>query len=237
MIQKAQTGIQALDDMLKGGIPRRRSIILAGGCGTGKTILSEQFLFTGAKNGEVGLYLSLTEPKDKILEDLMEFSFYDQRLIDSGKLPIIDISYDARLHGVGLSSADGMCGLIAKIIQETKAKRVVIDSLTAMVANLGDVERIRGFIYDLGRQLRALDCTTIMISETEPQSLKYSVYGFEEFIADGVMMITDFERKGELLRAFQVIKMRGVKHSRNKYVLEILEDGIHLIPLFKAGIE
>ena len=82
-----------------------------------------------------------------------------------------------------------------------------------------------------------LECTTILISEIPPQVFKYSVYGVEEFIADGVMLMTEFERKGELIRAFQVIKMRGVKHSRNKYVMKILEDGVNLIPLFKAGIE
>lgn len=237
MISKVSTGISTLDEILKGGIPRGRLVILAGSCGTGKTILSQQFLFDGALKGEVGIYLSIAEPKDKILEDLMEFSFYDQHLLDTGKIAIIDISHDASLHGIGLSSADTMSGLINKIVKENNAKRVVIDSLTALVANLGNEERIRSFIYDLGRQLHSLDCTTFMISETQPQVLRYSVYGFEEFIADGVMMITDFERKGELLRAFQVIKMRGVKHSRNKYAMEILDDGIHLIPLFKAGIE
>jgi circadian clock protein KaiC len=237
MPEKAKTGISALDEILGGGVPRRKTIILAGACGTGKTILGEEFLFAGAREGEVGLYLTLSEPKDKILEDLQEFTFYDQRLVDMGKIKIVDIESDARLQGIGLQSVDGMMSLIRRVIQDSEAKRVVIDSVTALIANFADKDKIRAFIYELGHQLMYMNCTTFLISEIPPMTFAYSVYGVEEFIADGVILITDFERKGELLRAFQVVKMRGVNHSRNKYVMKILDDGINLIPLFKAGLE
>ena len=82
-----------------------------------------------------------------------------------------------------------------------------------------------------------LECTTLLVSEIPPQTFKYSIFGVEEFIADGVILLTEFERKGDLIRALQVIKMRGINHSRNKHVMEILDDGITLIPLFKAGID
>jgi circadian clock protein KaiC len=85
--------------------------------------------------------------------------------------------------------------------------------------------------------LMYLDCTSILISEIPPLTFKYSMFGVEEFIADGVIMLSEFERKGELLRALQVIKMRGINHSRNKHVMEILREGITLVPMFKAGIE
>lgn len=237
MHEKVKTGIQTLDEILEGGIPRGSAVLLAGSCGTGKTILAEQFLFQGAREGEEGIYISLSEPRKKLLRDLEDFTFYDEKLVDSGKVKIVDIASDARLEGIGLQSADGMMNLIRRVVEDSHAKRVVVDSITNLVANLGEEDRIRSFIYDLAFQLMYMECTTILISEIPPQKFTYSVYGIEEFISDGVMLITDFERKGELLRAFRVIKMRGVKHSRNTYVLEILKDGISLVPLFKAGIE
>jgi KaiC/GvpD/RAD55 family RecA-like ATPase len=96
---------------------------------------------------------------------------------------------------------------------------------------------VRDFVFELGYQLMYLECTTIMISEIPPQTFKYSMFGVEEFIADGVILLSEFERKGELIRALQVIKMRGVAHSRNKYAMKILDEGINLIPMFKAGVE
>lgn len=237
MQDKVRTGIQTLDEIIGGGIPRGNTVLLAGSCGTGKTIMTQQFLFQGAREGEDGLYISLSEPRKKILRDLEAFTFYDERLVESGKVKIVDIASDARLEGIGLQSTDGMMNLIRRVVEDSQAKRVVVDSITNLVANLGEEDKIRSFIYDLSFQLMYMECTTILISEIPPKEFKYSVYGIEEFIADGVMLITDFERKGELLRAFRVIKMRGVKHSRNTYVLEILKDGINLVPLFKAGIE
>jgi KaiC/GvpD/RAD55 family RecA-like ATPase len=237
MQERLKTGIKALDEILDGGIPKGHLVILAGSCGTGKTIMSEQFLFEGARNGEKGIYLSLSEPRDKIIRNMEDFAFYDTKMVDSGKVKIVDISSDAGLKGSDLRNSEDLMKLIRELIQESEANRVVIDSITALAANLGDYVKIRNFIYELGFELTYLGCTTILISEIPPQVFKYSANEVEEFIADGVMLMTDFERKGDLLRAFQVIKMRGVKHSRNKFILKILDEGITLIPLFKAGIE
>jgi KaiC/GvpD/RAD55 family RecA-like ATPase len=231
------TGIEGLDNILKGGIPRGHCILLAGSCGTGKTVLCHQFIFNGAKEGERGVYISLAESKEKMIRNLKSFKFFDEKLIEEGMVNIVDITQDARLRGVSLSNVEGLINIIRGIVQDTGSKRVIIDSLTALCENLAEKARIRDFIFELGFQLTYLDCTTVLISEIPPATFVYSVFGIEEFIADGVILLSEFERKGELLRAIQVIKMRGVNHSRNKHVLEIFEDGITVLPMFKAGIE
>ncbi|MDD5111449.1 MAG: ATPase domain-containing protein [Candidatus Altiarchaeota archaeon] len=237
MQERLKTGIKALDEILDGGIPRGHSIILAGSSGTGKTILAQQFLFSGARDGNIGLYLSLSEPRDKIIKNLEDFTFFDKKLVESDMVKITDLSSNAGLKGVGLQDPTEIMGLIREIVLDSQAKRVVIDSITALAANFADDAKIRNFIYELEFELMYLDCTTLLISEIPPQTFKYSVYGIEEFIADGVILLTEFERKSELLRACQVVKMRGVNHSRSKYMLKILEDGINLIPFFNAGLE
>lgn len=233
-----KTGIKGLDNILAGGVPVGHTVLVAGSCGTGKTILTQQILFNGAKEaGETGIYISLGEARDKILKNMSGFTFFDQTLIDSGLVKIVDITQDARLKGIGMQNVQGLLNLIRAIVQESKAKRVVIDSITAIGTNLGSEAKIRDFIFDLGFQLMYLGCTTFMISEIPPQTFKYSVFGVEEFIADGVILITEFERKGELMRALNVIKMRGVNHSRNKHIMKILSDGINLVPMFKSDVE
>ncbi|HHQ45154.1 MAG TPA: circadian clock protein KaiC [Candidatus Altiarchaeales archaeon] len=237
MDKQLSTGIKNLDSILNGGIPEGHCVLVAGSCGTGKTILSQQFLFEGAKLGENGVYFSLTEPREKMIKNMRDFSFFDENLIESGKIKIVDVTQDARLKGVGLSNVQGLINIITDVIESSGAKRIVIDSITALCENLEHEDKIRDFIFELNFQLMYLGCTNILISEIPPQEFKYSIYGVEEFIADGVILLTEFERKGDLIRALQVIKMRGLSHSRNKHVLKILEDGVTLVPLFKADME
>jgi len=232
-----ETGIKGLDEVLTGGIPQGHCVLLAGSCGTGKTVMCHQFLFKGAVEKEVGVYISLVEPADKIIANMESFTFCDRKLIDEGKVRIVDLTQDVRLKGLDFDNIEALVGTIKGIIEEADAKRVVIDSITALCENIGDRGRIRDFILELGFQLMYLECTTIMISEIPPQTFKYSMFGIEEFIADGVILLSDFERKGDLIRSLQVIKMRGVAHSRNKQVMKIMDEGVNLLPMFKAGVE
>ena len=236
-MKKIKTNFSGLDEILDGGIPQGHNILLSGSSGTGKTIMAMEFLFNGAKAGETVLYMAFSEPRDKILANLEGFSFFNKSLIDSGKVKIIDITQDARLKGLEMQNVDGMITMFRDLISDSGAKRVVLDSITSLASNLGSEKNIRDFIFGLGLQLSYMDCTIIMISEIPPQTFIYSTHGVEEFIADGVILITEFERKGDLIRALQVIKMRGVNHSRNKHVLKITSDGVKLIPMLKAGIE
>lgn len=237
MHELIKTGIPGLDGILGGGIPRGHTILLSGSCGTGKTILCEEFLFNGAKEGEPGVYIALSEPKEKILKNVDNFKFFDQSLMDNKMVQFVDITTDARLKGLELQNVPGVISLMRNVIEENNAKRVVLDSITHLAEALGGEEKIRDFIFELGLQLSYIDTTMVLISEIPPQKFIYSVFGVEEFIADGVILLTEFERKGDLIRALQVIKMRGVDHSRSKHILKITEEGVNLIPLFKAGMQ
>ena len=234
MVEQIKTGIVELDELLVGGIPRGSSVLLSGSCGTGKTILAEQFLFNGAKeHDEMGIYISLSEPRDKIISNLEPFKFYDANLVEKDKIKILDITQDARLINLEPLTVSGIINMISSIIRDSGAQRVTIDSITAICNSLGNERNIREFIFELGLQLGYLDCTTIFISEIPPMNFQYSVYGIEEFVADGVILLMEQEDKGELIRTLQVVKMRGVNHSRNKQILQITEDGVVLKPMFE----
>jgi circadian clock protein KaiC len=235
--EPVETGIKGLDEILMGGIPKGHCVLLAGSCGTGKTVMCHQFLFKGASQGENGVYISLVEPADKILKNMSSFTFFDQKLVDKGAVKVVDMTQDVRLKGIEFTNIEDLIGIIRGIIEETDAQRVTIDSITALCENIGERNKIRDFVLELGFQLMYLKCTTVMISEIPPQTFKYSMYGIEEFIADGVILLSDFERRGDLIRSLQVIKMRGVAHSRNKQVMKIMDEGVNLLPMFKAGVD
>jgi len=235
MVEKIKTGVAELDDILDGGIPKGHNILLAGSCGTGKTIFSEQFLFAGAKDyDEIGIYISLSESREKMIANLESFKFYDSKMMEQNKIKIVDITQDARLMNLEPLTVNGVMNMISSIIRDSEAKRVVIDSVTAICNSLGTEKNIRDFLFELGLQLEYLDCTTMFISEVPPMEFTYSVFGVEEFIADGVILLREYEDKtGNLIRTLQVVKMRGVDHSRARNVLEITKDGIQLKPMFE----
>jgi KaiC/GvpD/RAD55 family RecA-like ATPase len=94
---------------------------------------------------------------------------------------------------------------------------------------------IRDFIFKLGSSLAAMKCTTFLTSEVPPRKFQYSQYGIEEFISDGIMFLGDVERKGDLIRTFQIVKMRGAAHSRTKYAMSISsKNGVELTQLLKS---
>ena len=121
------------------------------------------------------------------------------------------------------------------IAEELNVKRLVIDSITALCYRLQTREMIRDFIFKLGSSLAAMKCTTFLTSEVPPQTYTYSQYGIEEFISDGIIFLGDVNRRGDLIRTLQVIKMRGISHSRTKYAMNISsENGVELAPLLKS---
>ena len=80
-----------------------------------------------------------------------------------------------------------------------------------------------------------IECTSLLVSEVAAQSDSYSMFGVEEAISDGIILMANMERRGDLLRTLQVIKMRGTMHSRAKYVLDLTPEGVLLVPLLKGG--
>ncbi len=235
-----KTGIEELDVMLDGGIPVGSTVLVVGSSGSGKTTLCMQYLINGAKQGERGVFFTITEPLFKLTKNMEGFGFYDKKLIESGMVNLIDLRIISERLGLdtekySVEDASALLDILRDIADELNVKRLIIDSITALCYRLQTKEMIRDFIFKLGSSLAAMKCTTFLTSEVPPMTFQYSQYGIEEFISDGIIFLGDYERKGDLLRTFQLVKMRGSAHSRTKSMMSISsKNGIELVPLLKS---
>ena len=236
-----RTGIEELDYQMGGGFPTGNSVLVTGCSGSGKTTLCMQFLFNGARNNERGAFFTITEPLFKLTKNLEGFRFYDKKLIESGMVNIIDLRIISERLGLDtekytVEDAGALLEILKDIADELEVKRLVIDSITALCYRLQSREMIRDFIFKLGTSLAMMNCTTLLTSEVPPQTFKFSQYEIEEFISDGIIFLGDVERKGDLIRTLQVVKMRGTSHTRAKFSVNISTDrGIEIVPLLKAS--
>ncbi len=239
--EKCVTGIEGLDTILNGGIPRGNSVLITGSCGTGKTTLSLEFLVHGARKDENCLFISVTEASEKMLNNVVPYDFFDESLIEQGKLNFVDtpdIYEELGLRDKSEFSFKEINELVDKIeelVVENDIERLVVDSVTSICFQLKTEEKIRDFMLNLMKTLSSHGCTSLLVSEISPEAERYSQYGVEEAIADGIIMMGNMERQGDLLRTLQVVKMRGTDHSRAKYVLDLTAVGVLLVPMLKGG--
>jgi len=239
---RCKTGIEVLDAELNGGFPIGSTVLISGGSGVGKTTLSMQFLANGVKYGDRGVFFTATETISKLKKYQSGYDFFDEKLLKTGEISIIDLwSISDRLglnpERYDLEEATILFEVIRDITKELDAKRLIIDSITSLCFRLQEPEIIRDFIFKLGSSLTVMNCTTILTSEIPPKTFKYSIYEIEEFISDGILFLGDIERKGDLIRTLQVVKMRGTAHGRSKYVLTMSsKNGIELAPMLKSNI-
>ncbi len=231
-----ETGIEAFDRILNGGIPRGHVMMVSGDSGTGKTILGMEWLFRGYKNyDENGLYLTLTEPITQALKNVKTLSFYDEEAFNSKDIHFTDLRTTIDLldmEGGGDIDKDDIEALldaIEEIVTEIDADRVVIDSITAIAYMLEKKALIRYFIFRLGAVLDNLDVTTYLTSEVSDDS--YSVFGVEEFISDAIIMLRQEELSDDLQRTLQVVKMRGIEFESNEFTFTLTEDGVNIFYL------
>jgi len=224
---RASTGIEGLDEVIGGGFPKRSLVLLAGNPGTGKTAFSVRFLHKGAELGEPGLYVSLAESENVLVQNAYRHFGVDFRQLKrEGKIRILDL---VAMKGEGVSAA---VEAIIDEIASSGAKRLIIDSFTAMAQAFKEPIDVRVIVHTvLSKMIGQLECTTIMVEEMPTGSERVGL-GFEEFVADGVIVLRRGWLDGRLLRELELVKMRGVPLEEPKLIFT-LKGGFKAFPPFR----
>ncbi len=244
MSKKIDTGISGLDELVGGGFPERRVILVIGGPGTGKTIMCSQFLYKGMyENQENGVFVSLDESKDHFYSEMRKFGWDFRKAEEERKFAFVDATRMSRvamlkeelykeesrsLRGKHLSIDKLIEDLQAKI-QQVNAKRVVVDTLAALTYRFPDPIERRTAIVDLIESLADLGVTSLVSTELGYLGLERNALE-EEFLVHGVIMMQTLFSGGTTTRAIQVEKMREAKVNPSLVPYSIDQDGIEIFP-------
>lgn len=224
LTNRVPTGIVGLDDMIEGGFPRNSLILLAGSAGSGKTIASAHFLYHGAKNlNENGIYISFAERKEFFFNNMKRFGLDFETLESQGKFKFLDLLTTRE------DTVSSTIGLLSREVLELDAKRLVVDSFTAMAQAFNKRIDARIVLHMLDKLMSKSGCTTLLLVELSTGTKTIGL-GFEEFVADGIILFETVEEKEGIRKRAVVRKMRGTDHNLNYSHIVISDRGISLMP-------
>jgi KaiC/GvpD/RAD55 family RecA-like ATPase len=241
-LSRIKSGITGLDELVDGGLPEGRIVLVSGGCGTGKSIFALQYLYYGASVcNEPGVFVTFDEMPSKIRQDMLALGWNFKAMEDAGKLAIIDAT-SARAgtssdeeHSVlpGQTDIDRLLVEIMTVARNIGAKRIAIDSIPSMAFRLEDHYEVRKSILKLAYVVSRSGLTALITTEVPEQSigssqtLRFSKYGVEEYVSDGVILLNFLGLGGASnTRTLYVRKLRGTKHSMEIHPMEITDKGI-----------
>lgn len=220
--ERTLIGIPGLDALLRGGIPRGRSIILSGVSGTGKTTFALQFLIHGARQGERGLLYSFEETADRLYRMARGFGWdlpalEEQGLLRIRYIPQTDIRVEEHLE---------------EMVQEMdvfQSHRFVVDSFSVFLHKVKDPAIQREKTFQLATLVQRASAVGILISDIpagEPNRL--SRFGVEETVVDGTIVLSSEMQELQRKRYLEVYKMRAADHVHGRHRMEITGRGIEV---------
>lgn len=219
---RLETGIPGLDEMTGGGWVVPSSVLVAGAPGTGKTTLAVQTLFHGARKGETCVYFTgISEPGWVVQQFLKGFAFFDQSLIDQGKVVFADIGAALRK-----GAREGI-EHIEREVERIGPSRIVIDPITAVHTAVDSERQYRELLHDLTAHMKGLNTVLIMTSETDPHEQRW---GTDGYMVDSIVLLT-CPKEGTVRRKYlEVVKMRGTKHMGGDHVADLGSAGFSVQP-------
>ena len=225
--KRIKSGIAGFDDLVDGGFLSNRVYILCGPPGSGKTTFSCQYLAYGAVTGEKGMYVTLMEDPKNIMLDMSGYPFNMLGHVKAGRLFFMDFGANLDIKEGSSVEFPTMSNLFEKLkefVETRGVKRLVIDSTSQIKFEGTDPISAKKEMAVFVRKLESLDCTTILLSEMiDPDR-----YAPEHFLVHGVIFLYNFLSEGTMIRAIQILKMRGTKHESNMRNLEFTNNGLRV---------
>ena len=218
-LERVPTGIPGLDKLMCGGIPKGTTTLITGATGTGKTIFQLQFLWEGLQRGERVLFITLEESPEDIKADGLQFGWDFEKYEKNEQFGIV--AYEP----FEISSTNMR---LRELIINRNYTRLAIDSTSLLGMYTKDDYKVRKGLYAVISTIKSTGCTAIISAEIPEDSKALSRFGVEEFVVDGVIVLT-YMSIGEITRrGIQIRKMRRTKHTGEINTLEFCNAGLRV---------
>lgn len=235
-VEKLETGIPGFDFVSMGGLPKRRTAVIAGPAGSAKTVFIAQFLSEGVKRGQPGVYVTMEEPADDLRLNLVTLGMDVEAYEAAGDWAFVDASPLLTPDGgqVAPYHVDTLLSQIGHAVDRTGAVRLGVDSINAIVSLIDDESLARQQLRYLAAGLRRMGLTSVLALESPPDQ----ELGIEEYVADTVVLLRNIRERKIRRRTLEVLKMRGASHRKGDYPFTVLPGrGIVVLPLSSGGLQ
>lgn len=232
-IERVGSGVEGFDLISRGGLPLQRLTLVTGTAGSGKTLFATQFLAEGARNGEPGVLVTFEEHPEDIARNFGTFGWDIPAWERDGLWAGVDAS--PRFHEETVVVGDyDLSSLVLRVrhaVERVGAKRLAIDSTGALIEQLGESTSARRALFKIASELSDMGVTAIMTAERSDDYGPISRFGFEEFVADNVVILRNTLEDEKRRRTAEVLKLRGGSHMRGEHLFTIVpERGIVVVP-------
>ena len=237
-LEKTPTGIQGLDEITSGGLPKGRTTLIYGSAGSGKTLIGLEFLVRGAiQYNEPGMFMSFEETEGELTTNVGSLGFDLKSLIDSKKLLIDQVSVErSEIEETGEYDLEGLFVRLGCAIDSIKAKRVVLDTIEVLYAGLTNTGIVRAELRRLFRWLKDKGVTTIVTGERGGETT-LTRHGLEEYVSDCVIFLDNRINQELSTRRLRIVKYRGSAHSTNEFPFIIDANGISILPVTTVKLD
>ncbi|MGH7293662.1 MAG: RAD55 family ATPase, partial [Polyangiaceae bacterium] len=227
---RLKVGISKLDDLLGKGVPLGSSLLVGGVAGTGKTVLSLEFVYRGALAGERGIFFSFEETEDRLRATARGLGWDLDREIERGMVEIVFIPQPNIMVEKHLL-------MMQERVEATGARRVAIDSVSVFLHKVKDTQLAREKIFQLASVIQNNRAVGFFVTDIPYGSETISRLGVEETVVDGVILLTSTKEGAERQRYIEVYKLRNTDHLKGTHSLSIGSSGVTIYPRYRAEAE
>lgn len=219
--KRVTSGIKKLDEMCGGGFFRDSIILVSGATGTGKTLITANFINGVTKNNERCLLLAFEESREQLFRNAEGWGMDFEEMEKNGNLKVVCVYPE-------VSSLEDHLLTIERLVKEFKPDRIAIDSLSALTRTSTE-KGFREFIIALTSFLKHEEITGIFTATTPLLTGGSSVTeGNISTITDSIILLRYVELNGKMERAITLLKMRGSKHDSSIRKFTISDQGMEI---------